>query len=96
MSAERVVLRISKEAMKVVRGKAETDGVELGQAADNLITGAPSTSKLVTAEQLSEVKVLAGKLGKTVPETMDRLIKMGLSRHKALGKYAKAQLKKEK
>lgn len=91
--SERVVIRVSKDAAKMIKAKAEADGIDQGAAADNLIMKAPSSSKVISAEQLDAIKSLAAKMEKTVPETVDRLIKMGISRHKALAKYAKEQKK---
>ena len=87
---QRVVIRVSQDAMKVVRAAAKHMDSDLGLAADALIMGAPNGgSKLIGADLMKEIKKLVGSTGTTVPVAIERLLKMGLSRHNALKKYAK-------
>jgi hypothetical protein len=92
----RVVVRVSEEAMKAIKARAASEGSEIGMAADAMLLGAPvkaaaGAAGLVSGEHVKEIESLAKKIGVEPDAMASRLLKMGFSRHKALGNYADAQ-----
>jgi len=76
-SEYKIVVRITEEAMKVVRAKAKCEGTPLSIAADAIIKDRP-----VVLPELPDGK------------TLEQIVRLGISRHNALSKYAETRKSK--
>ena len=88
--SKRVIIRVSEEVMGILRAKAEAQGLNVGEVADLLIAGETNGGvEVIDGDQKAEVQAVAVELGLQESSTVARLLKMGLSRHRALRKYSK-------
>ena len=98
--SKRVIIRVSQDSMDILRNFAEESGIDVGSAADQLISSkfqavevkaSNGNSEVMGADLLNKIQEVASDSGKSLDATVARIVKMGLSRHKALSKYAKAK-----